>query len=68
MSDTETSNGDIRIAIQRTVQSAQSAERDEIVETVAALEGVSPDRVNQQIDSAEKNGLLYLVNGEVRLP
>jgi len=68
MSDTETSNGDIRIAIQRTVQSAERAERDEIVETVAALEGVSADRVNQQIDSAEKNGLLYLVNGEVRLP
>lgn len=68
MSDTETSNGDIRIAIQQTVQSADSPQRDEVVETVATVEGVSTDRVAQQLDKAEENGFVYLVNGEVRVP
>jgi len=68
MSDPISDAGDVRVAISQYVRDTDTAMRDDVIEHVASGQGVERDRVERQLELSLKNGLLYEVNGEVRMP
>lgn len=68
MSDAISEAGDVRVAIGQYVRDVETAMRDELVGEVATVEGVSESTVERQLELLQKEGLIYLVNEEVRVP
>lgn len=58
----------IRRQIKTVVAQTDTAMRDDVIKSVAEDMDIDETRVDSELDTLEKDGFAYLVNGEVRLP
>jgi prophage DNA circulation protein len=59
---------EVRRTVRQTIEAADSITRQECIEAVAATADAPESVVDEQLDLLEREGFIYLVNGEVRLP
>lgn len=67
--DQQTSDrASIRRAIKQFVQSRDEALRGQVITEIAVTEDWSDEDVSNELDALERNGLVYIVNEEVKIP
>lgn len=59
---------EIRRAVKDRVQSSESISRTKLVTEIASKHDTTEKSVDGELDTLEKNGFIYIVNGEVKLP
>lgn len=64
----DVTNLEIRKELKAAAQRTETVMRSDVVDSATDSLPVDGDRVAHELDVLEKNGFVYIVNGEVRVP